>query len=84
MVDVAKKFIPRKLDILKRIQGHGPVTARSLADELGIPLRHASRLLAYYHNQGLLTREPTVMNQGGIRYKYFLGKLGSKKILFFK
>jgi len=79
-----KRFTPRKLDILERTQARKSVTARSLADEMGIPLGVVSRLLAYYHNQGLLTRKATVMERGGIRYRYFLGKLGSQKILFFK
>lgn len=81
---MVKQFTPRKLDILERIQSHSSVTSHTLADEMGIPLSYASRYLRYYHNQGLLKRKPIVMEQGGIRFRYILSNLGSKKILFFK
>lgn len=79
---MAKKFTPRKLDILGRIESHGSATSQELAKEMGIPLFYVSRYLRHYWGKGLLKRIPMVMEQGGIRYSYSLSESGKKTKTF--
>lgn len=74
---------PTKLKVLQIIRGMGRITTYELARRMNIALPHASKLLRTYWIQGLLHRETTSMNQGGIRYYYMLSQSGEKRLNFF-
>ena len=55
-----------------------------LARIMGISISHASKLLRDYWTQGLLKREKRPMDQGGIRYFFYLGLPGKSRLEYFK
>jgi len=74
----------RKLEILEKIDSLGSVKTRELAEEIGIPISHSGRYLRHYWKQGLLKRDPEIMDQGGVRYVFSLSSSGKKLKNFLK
>jgi len=71
----------RKVQILELLDG-SRMTPQEVNSSLGI--EHASRLLGYYHRQGILKRDETPAPRGGIQYRYELSSSGKDKLEYLK
>jgi len=75
---------PTKFKVLKAVNDNGGLESRDLAQIMGISIPHASKLLRDYWTQGLLKRQKRPMDQGGIRYFFYLGSPGKNRLEYFK
>jgi len=72
---------PRKLEILENLDKK--MTAKEIADALGVPYPHVTKYLLHYHRQGLVARSKDldtkqifwqVTDRGQNRVNYFKNK----------
>lgn len=72
------EYNERKILVLEYARAHHEFSAAQLAQDQGIPGRHAKIYCLKYHNQGLLARR----KQDGV-YWYTLTKKGLERLQFF-
>lgn len=67
---------PTKLECLELVEKEKEAGSARIAELMGIPLNHASKIMRDYWSQGLLHRELNTKRRRGVCYRFSLTNTG--------